>query len=178
MSASSVKKSVQISRCVKCDQSIPTLVVGDAPGCREWACKQCGATYYACLAPGSSSYLRDRLELVNYFPKRVQQLPDISQQEPGIELRRHRRRSVTMRIPLTQLDHELMPVGDDFEVLSRDLSESGIALLHTAPLRGKYAALIVLPDFEYVQLILRIVRCQQRGSLYQMGAKFLQRLDR
>jgi len=178
MLGSNVKKNVQINRCVKCEQSIPTLMVGDGPGCREWACRNCGATYYACLAADSSPYLRDRLELMHYFPKRVQQLPDLSQPEPGIELRRHRRRSLTMKIPLTQLDHELLPVGEDFEVLSRDLSESGIALLHTEPLRGKYAALIVLPDFEYVQLIIRIVRCEQKGSLYEMGAKFLQRLDR
>jgi hypothetical protein len=177
MSGAILKKCVEISRCVKCDEAIPTLLVGDDPACREWACRQCGATYYACLVPGSAPYLRDRLRLVHYFPKRVQEIPDISQHEPGIELRRHRRRSVTMRIPLTQLDHELMPVGEDFEVLSSDLSESGIALLHTEPLRGKLAALIVLPDYQYVQLILRIVRCQPRGSLYEMGAKFLQRLD-
>ncbi|MBP90059.1 MAG: hypothetical protein CMJ64_25685 [Planctomycetaceae bacterium] len=82
-----------------------------------------------------------------------------------------------MKIPVVPLDHDLVPIGENFEVLSSNLSESGVGLLHPEPMRGKFAALVVLPDLEYIQLILRIVRCQELGAMYEMGAKFLKRLD-
>lgn len=177
MTEAAVQDSITISRCVACDQPIPALIVGAAPSRREWECLGCGASYRGTLADGASPHLRDRIRLVHYFPQYIKTLPELRHRTPGIELRRHRRRNVTMKIPVTPLDNDLYPVGDDFEVLSRNLSESGVGLLHHEPLRGKFAALVVLPDLEYVQLVLRIVRCEPMGSLYEMGAKFLKRID-
>lgn len=177
MPTTRLANSLTIDRCVTCDQTIPTLIVGEDSSRREWECVNCGTSYLATLAESEQPYDHDRLRLVNFFPLHLQQLPDIHEREPGIDSRRHRRRFLTVKILATKVNDDLCPVGENFEILSRDLSESGIGLLHPEPLVGKYAALIVLPDQVFAQIVIQIVRCEPLGSLYAMGAKFLHRLD-
>jgi hypothetical protein len=78
-------------------------------------------------------------------------------------------------IPAMQLDDDLFPVGEEFMVISRNLSASGIAIVHTHPLEGKLAILIELPETGHVQLLLTIVRSKKVGLLYEMGGSFFDR---
>lgn len=168
-------REFQITRCVTCNQPLPTLVVGGSEPTREWECRNCGATYLASLAASSPCQLRDSVKLSHYFPKQREAAPTLRAKELEAELRRHPRRPLMMGIPAMQLDYDLFPVGDEFTVLSRNLSASGIAIVHTKPLLGKLAVLIELPERGHVQLLLKVVRTKQVGAMFEMGGEFFDR---
>lgn len=170
-----VQRELRITRCVTCDQPLPTLVVGGSEPTREWECCRCGATYLATLAPSSPSDLRSSVKPLHYFPEHRQAKRTLRAKELDRELRRHPRRPLMMSIPAIELDEDLFPVGDGFSVLTRNLSSSGIAIVHTSPLEGKLAVLIELPEIGHIQLLLEIVRSKQVGPMYEMGGAFFDR---
>ncbi len=169
------ERELRITRCVTCDQPLPTLVVGGSGSTREWECRRCGATYLASLAASSSNHLRSSVKPLHYFPEHRQATKTLRTKELQHELRRHPRRPLMMSIPAMKLDEDLFPVGEDFTVLSRNLSSSGIAIVHTRPLEGKLAILVELPEIGHVQLLLEIVRSKKVGPLYEMGGAFFDR---
>lgn len=169
------EREFQISRCVKCEQPLPPLVVGGNEPTREWECRNCGATYLASLASEAPCQLRDSVKLSHYFPKHREAATTLRAIDLDEELRRHPRKPLMMSIPAMQLDYDLFPVGEEFTVLSRNLSSSGIAIVHTRPLLGKLAVLLELPDLGHVQLLLKIVRSKPVGTLYEMGGEFFDR---
>ncbi|MBC8351239.1 MAG: PilZ domain-containing protein [Planctomycetes bacterium] len=169
------ERTFQITQCVTCDGPLPTLVVGGAGATREWECRNCGATYLASLSPSSPAHLRDSIKLSHYFPERRETATTLREIDLEHELRRHPRRPMMMSIPVVLLDDDLFPVGQEFTVISRNLSASGIAIVHSIPLEGKLAVLIELPVIGHVQLLLDIVRCTQVGDLFEMGGAFFER---
>ncbi len=169
------EREFQIKRCVKCDHHLPTLIVGGSGPVREWECRNCGATYLASLSPTSPNQLRDNVKLSHYFPDHREAATTLRVKDLEHELRRHPRRPLMMNVPAMQLDFDLFPVGEEFAVLSRNLSASGIAIVHTQSLVGKIAVLIELPEIGQVQLLLRIVRCKKVGQLYEIGGAFFDR---
>jgi hypothetical protein len=169
------ERELRITRCVTCDQPLPTLIVGGRDPAREWECRRCGATYLATLASSSPHALRSCVKPLHYFPVHRQAATTLQATDLQRELRRHPRRPLMMSVPAMQLDDDLFPVGEDFTVISRNLSASGISLVHTRPLEGKLAILIELPEVGHVQLLLDIVRSKQIGSLYEMGGEFFDR---
>ncbi|MCA9124240.1 MAG: PilZ domain-containing protein [Planctomycetaceae bacterium] len=172
---SAVDREFQIKHCVTCDSPLPTLVVGGSGPVREWECLNCGATYLARLSPTAPHDLRDRVKPAHYFPEHRGAATKVRIKDLEQELRRHPRKPLMMSVPAMQLDYDHFPVGDEFSVLTRNLSASGIAIIHTKPLVGKLALLIELPEIGHVQLLLRIVRCKQVGQLYEMGGAFFDR---
>ena len=120
-------------------------------------------------------HLRKRLKALHYFPEHRETAKTLQAKDLERELRRHPRRPLMMGIPAMELDDELFPKGEDFTVISRNLSAGGIAIVHTHPLHGKLAILVELPELGHVQLLLEIVRCKKVGSLYEMGGAFFDR---
>lgn len=169
------EREFRIERCVECAQPLPTLVVGGSGPVREWECRNCGATYLATLFSTSPDQLRDSVKLSNYFPEHRGAATTLPAKELGKEPRRHPRTQLMMNVPAIQLDDDLFPVGEEFTVLTRNLSVSGIAIVHTQPLTGKLAVLVELPKSGHVQLLLGIVRCKKVGQLYEMGGAFFDR---
>jgi len=169
------ERELQIMRCVTCDRPLPTLVVGGIGAVREWECRNCGATYLASLSLSSPNQLRSCIRPLRYFPEHCKMATTLRTPDIQRELRRHPRRPVMMSIPAMELDSDLFPVGEDFMVISRNLSACGIAIIHSRPLEGKMAVLIELPEIGHVQLLLDIVRCRKSGTLYEMGGAFFDR---
>ena len=168
------ERTIQITQCVRCNVPLPTLVVGRG-ALREWECRNCGATYVASLAPSSPDHLRASVKLTNYFPEHQKAAKALHAFDLKQESRRHPRLPVMMSVLATQLDDGLLPVGEDFTILTRNLSVSGIAIIHATPLDGKLAVLIELPRVGHVQLLLDIVRCEKVGEMYEMGGAFFER---
>lgn len=169
------EQAFQITQCVTCGHALPTLVVGAKEGAREWECRNCGATYLAQMADSSPAHLRTSVTLTHYFPEHREAATTLQAKELEHELRRHPRRPMMMTVPAMELDDDLFPLGEDFTVITRNLSSSGIAIVHTRPLERKLAVLIELPKLGYVQLLLEIVRCKSVGPLFEMGGAFFER---
>lgn len=170
-----VERELRITRCVTCDQPLPTLVVGGTGAAREWECCRCGATYLAQLVSSPPGHLRSAVRPSHYFPDKRQAGTTLQAKDIQRELRRHPRWPLMMSIPVVKLDDDLFPVGDEFTVISRNLSPGGIAIVHKRPLEGKLAVLIELPESGHVQLLMEIVRSKKVGPLYEMGGAFFDR---
>jgi len=171
-----VKGGVRITSCVSCDNPLPPLLLSTCRSQRKWECCRCGTTYIGALEGDTLHELRGHLKLLNYFPECGQLGLSLQKLEHADHTRRHPRHPVMMEILATQLDADLLPVGEDFCVVTRDFSESGIGIIHTRQLEGKFAILVDLPNAGYVELLFAVVRCERLGDLYVTGGKFFRRL--
>jgi hypothetical protein len=171
-----VDEGLQVTQCVTCGIPLATLLLGGSEPAREWECRSCGATYIASLDPLSPSERRDSIRMRHYFPEHREATSTLSSIVLKEERRAHPRRPMMVSVLAVELDSDLFPIGEDFTVISRNLSASGIAIVHSRPLAGRLAVLLELPKLGYVQLLLNIVRCKKIGSLYEMGGAFIERI--
>jgi hypothetical protein len=171
-----VKEGVRITTCVTCEHPLPTLLISAYGSPRKWECCRCGATYVGALECNPENELRRHLKLLNYFPQCGQLGSNLRTLEHANQMRRHSRHPLMMEIPATQLNADLLPVGENFRIVTRDFSETGIGIIHTRPLEGKFAIVVDLPNAGYVELLFDVVRCERLGDLYVTGGKFFRRL--
>lgn len=62
----------------------------------------------------------------------------------------------------TPLDHQMRPTGEPFPVLTRDISTSGIGLVHSRPLDMKYVHLdLVGPNGHEMHVTIEVLRCNR-----------------
>ena len=166
---------VVLTSCVNCDSPLPPLKLDAHSSWQIWECCACGTTYEGML-DGPLEDVRSRLKLLHYFPASARSASAVPEYD-GKERRRHQRRPIMVAIPAIQLDENLLPVGQEFKLVSRNLSEGGASLIHHAPLQGSFALLVDLQDDGRVQIIFRVLRCNQIGDLFEIGGEFVERLD-
>ena len=77
-------------------------------------------------------------------------------------------RRLTKRYPLqvvamaTPLDDQMRPMGEAFPVLTRDISTSGIGLVHSRPLDMKHVHLdLVGPNGHEMHVTIEVLRCNR-----------------
>lgn len=77
-------------------------------------------------------------------------------------------RRIAKRYPLqvvamaTPLDGQMRPTGEPFPVLTRDISTSGIGLVHSRPLDMKYVHLdLVGPNGHEMHVTIEVLRCNR-----------------
>lgn len=99
-------------------------------------------------------------------------------------LREHAEERQRPRYKLT-VEVWVQPVDRDFEALdrpfisvSRDISTGGIGLIHTRAVRDKHLWLRLLtPGGGVMNVIVEVLRCRPIGAFYEIGAKFVAKLD-
>jgi len=80
-------------------------------------------------------------------------------------------------VPAVLIDEQLEPSGDPFLVMTRNISTSGIALVHTQPIQeGRIAIELTGASGERIQLALQILRCRELDRFYELGCRYLRRL--
>ena len=72
------------------------------------------------------------------------------------------------------LDEALQPSGEAFELITRDLSNRGISLIHTQAVQIDHLA-VQLTDFQGAKLnaIVKVLRCRAIGSYYVIAGQFV-----
>jgi hypothetical protein len=93
------------------------------------------------------------------------------------ERRKEPRFSLAAVIDVQPLDAEFRPVGGFYQVVTRDISRSGIGILDTRPVKSTYLALhIVNFQGEKLDVVAQVLRCQQLGAagVYDIGCRFVQ----
>ena len=73
------------------------------------------------------------------------------------------------------MDECYEPVGKPFMVTTRNISTGGIALIHNEPIRPR-RIIVELPargDQSPVQVVVKVLRCQSLGSVYEIAGKFV-----
>ena len=130
---------------------------------------------------------RDEVVRTKFFEALVdsnaQEIPDPT------ERRAHRRYPLNVVATATPLDDEMRPTGESFPVLTRDISQAGIGLVHSRPLDMKYVTLDLTGQHgHHLHMTVEILRCnhflcgsqQQQVPLddpctyYESGCRFVE----
>jgi hypothetical protein len=89
-------------------------------------------------------------------------------------------RRAAARVPMIEainikpLDELFQPAGPPTMALMRNVSRSGIALLHVRPVNSRYLALCqVRPQAAETPLYMEIIRCRQIGSGFELAGPFV-----
>jgi hypothetical protein len=92
-----------------------------------------------------------------------------------VERRCEERTPLAERAIAVPLDSHFNPVGDPFKLLLRDLSRKGIRMVHTQQVEGSHLALMWRNQkMQRVVALVRVIRCQQQGNLFDIGSLFIQ----
>jgi hypothetical protein len=110
-------------------------------------------------------------EEVNDFITRLQQ------HGAKFTRRRELRQTVALLVEATPLDDASRPTGKTFQAVTRDISTSGISLLHTQSVDAPYLS-ISLKDTENQRLdaVVEVLRCNPIGPLFDIGGRFVAKI--
>jgi hypothetical protein len=87
------------------------------------------------------------------------------------------RKYAAFEVAVVPVDHELKQCGDSFLALSKDISATGMALLHTRTISESHVVVeLSNRDDNSLQLLAAIVRCQAVHRFYEIGLQFVTRL--
>jgi hypothetical protein len=92
----------------------------------------------------------------------------------GPERRMHLRYPITMPVQVTPLDAEFEPVGEPYQVVSRDISVGGICLYGPQATNHRYLQLEIKgPSQERLKVLMEVLRCRQAGPFFEIGGRFI-----
>jgi hypothetical protein len=96
----------------------------------------------------------------------------------GPEKRGHSRYRMALEVPVVELDVDLRPTGAAFVAMSRDISATGICLVHTHRVAADQL-LIKLDNRKgmRVQAVVQITRRRQLKQFFEMSGNFVLRCN-
>ena len=99
------------------------------------------------------------------------------EQYEGPERRREERKSLVAVIPAIIVDEAYLPVGEQFTVVTRNISASGISLFHPTPIEARLIAL-ELPgdDGPPTQVVVKVIHSRPVGHAQEIGGEFVAKL--
>ena len=93
------------------------------------------------------------------------------------ERRNAARKSASMEVAIIPVDYELKQCGESFLAISKDISATGMAVLHTRAITATSVVVeLTHRGEESLQLLAYVVRCQAVQRFYEIGLRFVTRL--
>ncbi|QDU80264.1 Response regulator PleD [Polystyrenella longa] len=91
-----------------------------------------------------------------------------------IERRRHDRIHVTMGAMIVAISSENRPLGKPVSVITQDISDGGICVIHNSPLKPgqRINVLLETRDNEQIRVLGEVIRCKRIGGYYTIGIEF------
>jgi hypothetical protein len=93
------------------------------------------------------------------------------------ERRESDRRAAVMEVAVVPIDLELRQSGESFLAISKDVSATGMSLIHTRAITSS-SVVVELTNREQgtLQLLAYVVRCHAVHRFYEIGLRFVTRL--
>lgn len=178
-----------IWKCSGCDAALPLRDAAESETARDWFCSGCGAE--------ASGLLKDEYDLDELRALRPESIPFDQEQipEPAFELeqlaydlgqsdstgkeqRAAERRDMIRVLPAVGVDRSLQPVGDPFNVVSRNISTQGIAVLAARAIDGDLLVveLAGAPN-PTLQVLAHVVRQRPTKCACELGGRLLTRFQ-
>ena len=95
----------------------------------------------------------------------------------GDERRREGRYPMMLPVRAVQVDADNKPLGECFDLITRDMSSTGISLIHTDPIQGDRLAIHFFIAETEVNLVIDIVWSRELGPFYGAAGRFVVKLD-
>ena len=95
----------------------------------------------------------------------------------GDERRREGRYPMMLPVRAVWVDDNDEAVGESFELITRDVSSTGIALLHTQPLDGERLAIQFSIADTLVNMVIEMIWDREMGTFHGAAGRFVVKLD-
>jgi hypothetical protein len=97
--------------------------------------------------------------------------------ECAVERRDADRQAAVLEVAVVPVDFELKQSGESFLAISKDISATGMALMHTRAIgAGSVVVELLNRDDCTLQLLAYVIRCQAVHRFYEIGLRFVTRL--
>lgn len=98
-------------------------------------------------------------------------------QEPS-ERRARERHKITMPVVAAPVDATRRSIGAAFTAISRDLSTSGLSILHSREVAAPFLIVEMrFPSGRRVRVVMKVVRCVPEGKFFCVAGPLVERLD-
>ena len=96
----------------------------------------------------------------------------------GPERRKGKRHSLILQVTAQPLDESLRPMGKPFVCISRNISTSGISLIHSERLTAPFLLLELNDQTEgrHVKAAMEVVRCEPKGRFFEIAGNFVYKI--
>lgn len=174
-----------VSKCISCQAAIPSLRLTTRRTALKWKCRCCGTAMEGELVEPASVELRRHLQPIKYFGNYgIPQAPadlfeyanTLHVEDRDDERRGAPRRALVMPVPTYLLDGDYYPTSPRLTMTTRNISSSGVCLLHTEPFEGHLAIAIDFPSGGVSEFVVETVRCLPRGQFFEVAGRFIKRL--
>lgn len=178
-----------IPRCRTCGQALPFTRQASARQMAWWVCVGCGTSYQAALSvenfTDALQHVRpcalefDRDQLVHPPSAIARFLHHLVDKTPvGCERRRTSRYPIVIPVVAQPFSSSFCSTDPSFMALTRDLSSTGLALVHTRAVGAELLAVeLAGGKNNRMQLVMRVLRCRPFHHLYEIAGDFLVRLE-
>jgi hypothetical protein len=175
----------RISACTGCQQAMPLRLTKAGEQPIAWACAACGAAFSAVLDETAEAALHRNVRVSEklFAACRSQVIPqgminfmnDLGARDIDDNRRQQKRFAVALRAIAIPVDQHVSPVDEAFTAMTLNISQSGLALIHTRAVNHRYL-LIELDDPQQTQVVLEVIRSRHVGRFYDIAGRFVTRL--
>ncbi|MHC4402874.1 MAG: PilZ domain-containing protein [Planctomycetota bacterium] len=112
-------------------------------------------------------------ELVSFVERQIRE----AQLYDGVERRSERRHLVAVPVLVQPVDAEFNATGAPFAAVTRDISLTGVGLVHGEPIDPQLLALRMCLAEEEVKLVVEVLSCRALGPYHYVGCKPVSKLE-
>lgn len=112
-------------------------------------------------------------ELVSFVERQIRD----AQLYDGVERRSERRHLMAVPVLVQPVDAQLNATGAPFGAVTRDISMTGLGLVHGEPIDPQLLALRMCLAEEEVKLVVEVLWCRAFGPYYYVGSKAISKLE-
>jgi len=173
-----------IRSCPVCSHDLPLRIPAANETGIDWLCVACGSHVYGLMREGCSDQERRnaRPARMHFDKQAVAPVPEgradtisrvILGRYEGEERRKEPRVAVSVPALAQPLDAHYRTTGDPFMGTTLNVSQGGLALLHTRHVPQPYMAIeFTLPGQQLRQAVLRVLRSRCIGLFYEIAGSF------
>lgn len=112
-------------------------------------------------------------ELVSFVERQIRD----AQLYDGVERRSERRHLMAVPVLVQPVDAQFNATGAPFAAVTRDISQTGVGLVHEEPIDPQLLALRMCLAGEEVKLVVEVLWCRAFGPYHYVGGKPISKLE-
>jgi hypothetical protein len=118
------------------------------------------------------SAIKPPANLVSFVRRRLRD----AHLQRDVDRREEERHPILVSVFAQPVDEQYRAIGEPFALVTRDISEKGIGLVHTEPITDNLLALHMSLAGEEVNVVVRLCWSKALGPFYYLGGEFVAKL--
>lgn len=184
--------TTRIEACTTCGTELPLRIPGSGEPGINWQCTVCGYRYYGVLDENCPEDVLKNVRKADGPPQQTRRrrgakIPatrgrlgrPIESKSPNEEVEDVPRHTLDSTILARYLDENQETAGEAFLIQTQNISSTGIALRHSAPIQpGRFLRVELLDaKCHVVKATVRVLRCSQADGFFEIAGAFLEPIE-